>query len=98
MVKSRLCYHQLVVHSVHLIYFFLKISILYGYLLPVPFLIWADYEPGKELDSEKDDHKVIDEVDDEDNAGEVHPTLLVLLKLLRRRDDESDCGNHHLIW
>ena len=65
--------------------------------IPVPFLIWADCEPGEELNSEKDDDKVVDEVDDEDDAGEVHPSLLVLLKLLCRRDDESDGGNDHLI-
>ena len=93
MVESLLCYHQLLVHSVHLM-FYLKFPF---YFRPVPFLIWADYEPGEELNSEKDDNKVVDEVDDEDDAGELHPTLLILLQLLRRRDDESDGGNHHLI-
>ena len=68
-----------------------------SFVLLVPFLIWADYKPGEELDSEKDDDKVVDEVDDEDDAGEVHPALLVFLKLLRRRDDEGDGGNNHLI-
>ena len=93
MAESLLCYHQLLVHSVHLM-FYLKFPF---YFHPVPFLIWADYEPGEELNSEKDDDKVVDEVDDEDDAGEVNLPLLVLLQLLSRRDDEGDGGDHHLI-
>ena len=38
----------------------------------VPFLIWTYYKPGEELNGEKDNDKVVDEVDDEDDAGEVH--------------------------
>ena len=74
-----------------------KVIFLIKNSIPVPFLIWANCEPGEELNSEKDDDKVVDEVDDEDDAGEVNLPLLVLLQLLRRRDDEGDGGDHHLI-
>ena len=66
-----------------------------SFVLLVPFLIWADYKPGEELDSEKDDDKVVDEVDDEDDAGEVNLPLLVLLQLLNGGEDEGDCGDEH---
>ena len=63
----------------------------------LPFLIWTDQQPGEELNGEKYDNNVVNEVDDEHDAGEVDSPLLVLLKLLCCRDDESEGRNHHLV-
>ena len=62
----------------------------------LPLLVWANYKPDQVLESEENDDEVVDEVDDKDNAWEVHSPLLVLLELLRRGDDEGDRGDHHL--
>ena len=58
-------------------------------------LVGTDEQSDHVLQGEKNNHKVISEVNDVGEPVVLNISVLVLLQLLRGGDDEGDCGDEY---